>query len=103
MQDPVLEPEQDTWEELQTVAPYVVFDGSGYHMFCSGGTEVYPGTVRHSMVGYAFSVTASTGEKARTIRSIELDGGFAFSSPVRRDGAGWHVWYTTRTAFFPGD
>ena len=92
-EDPVLEPEEDTWEELQTFAPYVVFDGSGYHMFYSGGTEVYPATVRHS-IGYAFSVNGINWTRSPDNPVIEMDTGFAFSSPAHRDGAGWHVWYT---------
>ena len=94
--DPVLEPGDGTWEERMTFAPYVVFDSAGYHMFYTGGTEVFPSTINHSL-GYAFSADGIHWNKSGANPVIAVDGEFALFSPVHFDGGTWYMWYSRST------
>jgi predicted GH43/DUF377 family glycosyl hydrolase len=91
--DPVLEPDENTWEERITAAPYVIFNGSSYHMFYLGGTEAFPATVRYSN-GYAFSADGIHWNKSAANPIIEVDPGFTVGSPASFDGSTWHMWYS---------
>ena len=92
--DPVLEPGSypGAWDPQTVGNPYVVFDGSSYHMWYNGGAET--STTADLSIGYAFSSDGIHWSKHRDNPVVELSGQIVFHAPVVLDGSTWRMWYS---------
>jgi sucrose-6-phosphate hydrolase SacC (GH32 family) len=95
----VFQSDPNSWESLSTGLPYVVFDGSRYHMWYTGGTQTSSDI--DLKIGYAFSIDGINWTKSAANPIIEELGGFAASGPVVFDGETWHMWHTHSDGTFP--
>jgi hypothetical protein len=87
----VLGPTVD-WEFNATALPYVVFDGSTYHMWFSGGQQT--STVVDFQIGYAYSSDGTHWTKnAKNPVITTSPPGINYSSTVRWDGSTWRMWH----------
>ena len=92
--DPVLSPGAfpGAWDPL-VVNPWVVFDGSTYHMWYVGGVDRTP-PAGASSSGTPSRATACTWTKHRDNPVIRTADNWAFRSSVVFDGSTWHMWYS---------
>ncbi len=92
--EPVLSPSTHpgAWDPSEVSNPYVVFDGSTYHMWFGGGVE--SATSIDSSIGYAFSGDRIEWTKHRGNPLLTSDDSILYHSPVVYDGTNWHMWYT---------
>jgi hypothetical protein len=89
--EPVLGP-TELWEGMSASNPYILFDGTTYHMLYTGGTD--NSSVIDLSIGYAYSINGINWTKYSGNPVVEVANGFVFSSPVIYDGTTWHMWHT---------
>jgi hypothetical protein len=79
-----------SWDAHSVANPFVLFDGSIYHMWYTGGVDLNPGYLD---VGYAFSTDGIQWSRHQDNPIVEFEVGNTFLSPVVSDGTTLHMWY----------
>ena len=98
--EPVLEPGAypGAWDSPAMGNPFVVFDGSDFHMWFVAGVDRTPPNGRVS-IGYAFSSDGITWTKHRDNPVVSTADNYAFLAPVVYDGSTWRMWYSHERRF----
>jgi len=93
--DPVLGPSEypGAWDPIEVGHPYVVFDGSIYHMWYTGGIETTSSI--DLSIGYAWSGDGFAWTKHRYNPVLSSTDSVLYHSPVLHDGTKWHMWYSS--------
>ena len=93
--EPVLNPSTypAAWDSDSLSNPYVVFDGSTYHMWYTGGVE--SSSTTDLSIGYAWSADGLQWTKHRGNPVLTSDDTVLFHSPVVHDGTAWRMWYSS--------
>lgn len=80
------------WDGTAVANPYVIFDGSTYHMWFAGALNGLPAAT--ASIGYAFSNNGIEWTKHRDNPVVQSTGGWAYQPAVSFDGSIYHMWYT---------
>jgi hypothetical protein len=82
------------WDRGWVSWPYVVFDGTTYHMWYTGGHIT--STYTHWSIGYAYSGDGIEWTKHGESFVLTGSEGLTQSGPVHFDGSTFHMWYSQR-------
>jgi len=93
--NPVLGPSEypGAWDSLEVGNPYVVYDGTVYHMWYTGGIETTSSI--DLSIGYAWSGDGFAWTKHRYNPVLSSTDSVLYHSPVLHDGTKWHMWYSS--------